>query len=124
MRYSKEGSSGKGNHEGCLSVRSYFYGLSGSTLRLQRENREPALCWVHQADVAGRAVAYMLTASSGSQVPVKGSTLDKAVLPMLWSFSWCRWTPALVMHAADRTCGHGDDVCAGVGDAGAGLRMR
>lgn len=50
MRYSKEGSSGKGNHEGCLSVRSYFYGLSGSTLRLQRESREPALCWVHQAE--------------------------------------------------------------------------
>lgn len=25
--------------------------------------------------------------------------------------------PVLVMHAADRTCGYGDDVCAGVGDA-------
>lgn len=49
MRYSKEGSSGKGNHEGCLSVRSYFYGLTGSTLRLQREDHEAALCWVHQA---------------------------------------------------------------------------
>lgn len=63
-------------------------------------------------------------ASKGSPVSVDESTLDKAVLHHAVELWLVQMVPALVMHAADRTCGQGDDVCAGVDDAGAGLRLQ
>lgn len=66
----------------------------------------------------------MLTASKGSPVPVDESTLDKAVPHHAVEHWLVQMVPALAMHTEDRTCGHGDDACAGVGDAGAGLRLK
>lgn len=56
-------------------------------------------------------------------MPVKESTLDQVALPgcELWLV---QKVLALVMCGGDCTCGHGDNVCADVGAAGAGLRMR